>query len=166
MLITSYLIDECSFQHVFGISSSCLLSYLKIRNFEGVKNHNPSIHPPIHPSTHPSTHPHYKTFLYFSFRGEIGISSTLAGTNSIKYKILKWTPSGSAFADSLRGIKHFGIFVSSAQIRISSTLLRTDWIKHKMLKWTPSGPASAGSLRGIKHFQNFKKADKVCVFET
>ena len=62
-----------------------------------------------------------KTFWHFRFRAGIDISSTLRGTNWIKYKILKWTPSGSAladslrgigsaFADSLRGIKHFQNF--------------------------------------------------------
>ena len=55
-------------------------------------------------------------------------------------------------ADSLLGIKHFGIFVSEPEIDISSPLNGTDWIKHAILKWTPYGiSAFADSLRGIKH---------------
>ena len=98
----------------------------------------------ISPPTHTIKH-----FAFFVSVGEIGISNTLARTNSIKFKIVKWTPSGSAFADSLRGIKHFCIFVSEGEIGISSTLAGTNSIKYKILKWTPSGAAFADSLRGI-----------------
>ena len=142
------------------MSRCCLITYLKIRKIEGGK---------ISPPTHPPIHPHNKTFRRFQKRGfphQKRRCPVPFLEHIIKWKDRQWTPSGSAFADSLRGIKHFGIFVSLAEIRISITLLRTDWIKHKMLKWTPSGPASAGSLWGIKHFQNFKNADKVSVFET
>ena len=44
-----------------------------------------------------------------------------------------------AFAESLRGIKHFGTLISGAEIDISSTLHGTDWIKDKILKWTAFG---------------------------
>ena len=73
---------------------------------------------------------------------------------------------GSAFADSLRGIKHFGIFVSEGEIGISSTLAGTNSIKYKIFKWTPLGSAFADSLRGIKVFEDFRKADYQGKIET
>ena len=114
-----------------------------------------------------TTHPHNKTFWHFSFRGGYRLFSFPSWNRLIKYKILKWTPYGiSAFADSLRGIKHFGIFVSAGEIGVFGNLPGTNWIKYKILKWTPYGFCFADSLRGIKHFQNFKKADNKTHFET
>ena len=76
-----------------------MLLIIILENKENRKGWNvitrPSVHPPIHTIKH---------FGIFVSAGEIDISSNLPGTNWIKYKILKWTPYGICFADSLRGI--------------------------------------------------------------
>ena len=149
---------------IFGTNTCYLLTYLKIRKIEGGK-----ISPPTHPSIHPSTHPRNKTFSRFQKRGfqhQKRRCPVPFLEHIIKWKDRQWTPSGSAFADSLRGIKHFGIFVSAAEIGVFGNLPGTNWIKYKILKWTPYGICFADSLRGIKHFQNFQKADNKAHFET
>ena len=97
---------------IFGTSTCYLLRYLKIRKIEGGKI-SPPTHPSTHPSTHPPTHPRNKTFSRFQKRGFQDQKRRCPVPfleHIIKWKDRQWTPSGSAFADSLRGIKHFEDF--------------------------------------------------------
>ena len=61
----------------------------------------------------PPTHPRNKTFSRFQKRGfppQKRRCPVPFLEHIIKWKDRQWTPSGSAFADSLRGIKHFQDF--------------------------------------------------------
>ena len=94
------------FKAIFGISTSYLLTYLKIRKIEG---HFWS--PSIHPSIHPSVHPHNKGF-WPNFFGGLPVqnwNSILRSLMTINHKKINWTPSGvlSHFPSGDKGFQDF-----------------------------------------------------------
>ena len=76
-----------------------MLLIIILENKENRKGWKITTRPPIHTPIHI-----IKNFGIFVSAGKIGVFGNLPGTNWIKYKILKWTPFGICFADSLRGI--------------------------------------------------------------